>query len=206
MAVPARKAPPLVVLASKSAARAALLRSAGIAFQVDAARIDETAVRASLRAEGADAAAAAAALAELKAVQVSGRHGGALVIGGDQILDCDGVWFDKPPDLGRARADLMALRGHTHHQHSAVCLARDGSALWRHGEHAELVMRAFSEDFLDAHLAACGDDVLASAGAYQLEGPGAQLFSAVSGDYFTILGLPLLALLGALREHGVIIE
>ena len=114
--------------------------------------------------------------------------------------------FDKPPDLARARADLLALRGRTHHQHSAVCLARDGMALWRHGARAELVMRAFSEDFLDAHLAACGDDVLTSAGAYQLEGPGAQLFSAVRGDYFTILGLPLLALLGALREHGVIIE
>ncbi len=201
--MPARKAPPPVVLASKSAVRAALLRGAGVAFSVDAARIDEAAVRDSLRAEGA--AAAAAALAELKAVRVSGRHGGALVVGGDQILDCDGTWFDKPPDLARARADLMAPRGRAHHQHSAVCLARDGTVLWRHGDRAELVMRAFSEDFLDAHLAACGGDVLASAGAYQLEGPGAQLFSAVRGDYFTILGLPLLALLGALREHGVMI-
>ena len=196
---------PAVVLASKSAARAALLRGAGVSFSVDAARIDEAAVRDSLRAEGADAAAAAAALAELKAVQISNRHGGALVVGGDQILDCDGAWFDKPPDLARARADLMVLRGRTHHQHSAVCLAPDGSALWRHGARAELVMRAFSEDFLDAHLAACGADVLACAGAYRLEGPGAQLFSVVRGDYFTILGLPLLALLGALREHGVII-
>ncbi len=194
----------MLVLASRSAARASLLRGAGIDFQIDAADLNEAAIREALRADGGDAAAAAAALADEKAIQVSRRHRGALVIGADQILDCQGEWFDKPLDVQRARTDLLALRGRDHRQCSAVSVARDGETLWRHGEAARLTMRRFSDAFLSDHLAAAGDAVLTSAGAYQLEGPGVQLFSAIEGDYFTILGLPLLPLLDYLRRQGVV--
>ena len=194
----------MLVLASGSDARASLLRGAGIDFQIDAADLDEAAIRETVRADGGDAALAAAALADEKAIQVSRRHPGALVIGADQILDCGGVWFDKPLDMTAARDGLMALRGRDHRQCSAVSVARDGATLWRHGEAARLTMRRFSDDFLMDHLAAAGDAVLTSAGAYQLEGPGVQLFSAIEGDYFTILGLPLLPLLDYLRSRGVV--
>ena len=194
----------MLVLASGSAIRAALLRGAGIDFQIDAADLDEAAVREAVRADGGDAGAAAAALADEKAVLVSRRHPGALVIGADQILDCGGVWFDKPFDMAAARDDLMALRGRDHVQRSAVSVARDGATLWRHGEAACLTMRRFSDDFLEDHLAAAGEAVLTRAD--QLEGPGVQLFSAIEGDYFTILGLPLLPLLDYLRGQGVVGE
>lgn len=196
--------PPGLVLASRSAARAALLHNAGVKFHIAAADIDENAIRRSVRAESGDAAAAAALLADSKAIEVSRHHGDALVIGADQILDCDGVWFDKPVDLQRARDDLLALRGRTHQQLSAVSVVRNGVPLWRYVETANLTMRDFSDDFLDDHLAAVGDAVLASAGAYQLEGPGVQLFSLIEGDYFAILGLPLLPLLDFLRQQGIV--
>ena len=196
--------PPGLVLASRSAARAALLHNAGVNFHIAAADIDENAIRRSVRAESGDAAAAAALLADSKAIEVSRHHGDALVIGADQILDCDGVWFDKPVDLQRARDDLLALRGRTHQQLSAVSVVRNGVPLWRYVETANLTMRDFSDDFLDDHLAAVGDAVLASAGAYQLEGPGVQLFSLIEGDYFAILGLPLLPLLDFLRQQGIV--
>ena len=196
--------PPGLVLASRSAARAALLHNAGVNFHIAAADIDENAIRRSVRAESGDAAAAAALLADSKAIEVSRHHGDALVIGADQILDCDGAWFDKPVDLQRARDDLLALRGRTHQQLSAVSVVRNGVPLWRYVETANLTMRDFSDDFLDDHLAAVGDAVLASAGAYQLEGPGVQLFSLIEGDYFAILGLPLLPLLDFLRQQGLV--
>ena len=194
-----------VVLASASRARAALLSGAGVGFTIDPAAVDEAAVRAALRSDGMGAAAAAT-LAELKATQVSQRHRDVLVVGADQILECDGAWFDKPVDMDQARADLLALRGRAHLQHSVVCVVRNGAVLWHHREHARLAMRDFSERFLDAHLAAAGDSVLDSAGAYQLEGLGAQLFAEIEGDYFAILGLPLLPLLDFLRQHGVVME
>ncbi len=193
-----------LVLASASAARAALLREAGVRFSIDPAAVDEAAVRDALRADGADAAAAAEALAELKAKQVSARRNGLLVVGADQVLDCDGSWFDKPADLAAARRDLEALRAKAHLQMCAVCVVCDGSVLWSHGERARLEMRDFSDDFLDRYLAAAGDGLLGCAGAYQLEGLGAQLFSRVEGDYFSVLGLPLLPLLDFLRGHGVV--
>ena len=193
-----------LVLASGSPARAALLRNAGVEFCIDAAHIDEAAIRDSVRAQGGDAALASAALAQEKALQVSGRHPGVLVIGADQILDCQGDWFDKPMDIKRARDDLVALRGRAHRQFCAVSVVCGGESLWRHVGVTRLTMRDFSDAFLDQYLAIVGDGVLACAGAYQLEGLGAQLFSAVEGDYFTVLGLPLLPLLGFLRQKGAL--
>jgi len=190
-----------VVLASASPVRAALLRAAGIPIAVDAAAIDEAEVKTSLRAAPA---AIAETLAELKAQRVARGHPGSLVIGADQVLECDGILFDKPCDLAAARSQLMALRGRTHRLVSAVVLVRDGARVWHHIDQASLTMRNFSTDFLDRYLGAVGDTALSSVGAYQLEGVGAQLFAAVDGDYFTILGLPLLPLLDILREHGIL--
>jgi septum formation protein len=193
-----------VVLASASPARAALLRAAGIPILVDAAAIDESEVKVSLQAARAEPAAIAEALAELKAQRVSRRHAGNLVIGADQVLDCEGVLFDKPADLAAARSQLLALRGRRHQLVSAAVLVRDGQRLWHHVARADLTMREFSTDFLDRYLRSAGGAALSSVGAYQLEGAGAQLFASIDGDYFTILGLPLLPLLGILREHGVL--
>jgi septum formation protein len=193
-----------IVLASASSARAALLRAAGIPILVDAAAIDETEVRASLQAARAGPAAVAEALAELKAQRVSRRHAGRLVIGADQVLERDGVLFDKPADLAAARDQLLALRGRRHQLVSAAVLVRDGQRVWHHVDRADLEMRDFSPGFLDRYLEVVGEATLSSVGAYHLEGVGAQLFASVEGDYFTILGLPLLPLLGILREHGVL--
>ena len=201
---PLTVAVPPVVLASASPTRAALLRSAGISIAIDAAAIDEAEVKASLRAARAAPAAIAESLAELKAQRVSRRHAGSLVIGADQVLECDGVLFDKPVDLAAARNQLLALRGCVHRLISAVVLMRDGQRVWHHVDRAELKMRDFSADFLDRYLESAGEAALSSVGAYQLEGCGAQLFASIDGDYFTILGLPLLPLLDILREHGVL--
>lgn len=196
-------APP-VVLASASRIRATLLRDAGVEFTVHPARVDEDEVKTTLRAEGASAADCAATLAEFKARRVSARHPQALVVGADQMLECDGVWFDKPPDRSRARASLGALRGRRHHLPTAVCVFHGGAPIWRHDATAELEMRAFSDAFLETYLDAAGADAFASVGAYRLEGMGAQLFSRIDGEYFTILGLPLLPLLDFLRNHRVV--
>ena len=191
-----------LVLASASPARALMLERAGIRCQTEAARIDEEEYRSAMRAAGAPASAVVEELAELKAHRVARHHPEAIVIGADQILDCDGVWFDKPADLDRARADLVALRGRTHELLSCACVVRNDRRLWHHIGRARLTMRAFTDEFLDDYLAMGGNDVLASVGAYQIEGPGAQLFSKIEGDYFTILGLPLLPLLAYLRDIG----
>ena len=193
-----------VVLASASRARAALLRGAGVPFLVDAAAIDEVEVRASLRLAKAEPPVVAETLAELKAQRIARRHAGSLVIGADQVLECEGVLFDKPIDLTAARDQLLALRGRRHRLISAVALVRDGQRLWHHVDRADLRMRDFSERFLDRYLGSAGNAALSSVGAYQLEDLGAQLFADVDGDYFTILGLPLLPLLDILREHGVL--
>ena len=193
-----------VVLASASAARADVLREAGVAFTVEPAAIDEVGQTASMIAEGADGAAVAAALADRKARQVANRHPGALVVGADQVLACEGRLFGKPNTLAQARADLCALRGRTHELLSAVCVVRDGASLWRHLSRARLHMRSFSDAFLDRHLEASGASALASVGAYQIEGVGAQLFSRIEGDHFAILGLPLLPLLEFLRGQGIV--
>lgn len=193
-----------IVLASGSATRAAMLREAGVAVTADPPAIDEEEVKAALKADGAAAGDVAETLAELKAMRVSRRHPGALVIGADQMLECGDVWFDKPPDADHARAQLMALRGKTHTLVSSAVGVRDGARLWHETDRARLAMRNFSEDFLDGYLAQCGPDILGSVGAYRLEGVGAQLFHKVEGDFFTILGLPLLPLLEWLRAQGIL--
>jgi septum formation protein len=195
---------PRVVLASASAIRATLLRQAGLAVEVAPATIDEAAVKQTLRNDRADTEACALALAELKAQRVSQRHAGALVIGADQMLDCDGAWFDKPADRAQAAASLRALRGKTHVLIAAVTVVRDGALIWHHAARARLTMRPFSDGFLERYLDAVGDAALGSVGAYQLEGLGVQLFSHVDGDYFTVLGLPLIPLLDFLRQHQVV--
>ncbi len=195
---------PRLVLASASPSRAAVMRHAGIAAEIDPARVDEDEIKVSLKAEGADAAAVAETLAELKAHTVSRRHPGALVIGADQMLDCEGAWFDKPADLDQAAGHLRALSGRPHVLISCVCVVADGSRLWHHLARARLTMRPLSEAFIADYLAAVGPAALSSVGAYQLEGLGAQLFSKVEGDYFTILGLPLLPLMDFLRNHGAL--
>jgi septum formation protein len=180
------------------------LRAAGVPIIVDAATVDEADVKASLRAAQSSASAIAETLAELKAQRVSRRHDGKLVIGADQVLQCDAAIFDKPADPSEARRQLLALRGRQHQLLSAIVLVRDGRRLWHHIGRADLLMRDFSDRFVDDYLQSAGDAALSSVGAYQIEGIGAQLFVGIDGDYFTILGLPLLPLLQILREHGVL--
>ncbi|PWC32257.1 Maf family protein [Azospirillum sp. TSO35-2] len=194
---------PSLVLASGSRTRAEMLERAGLTATLDKPLVDEEEVKLAGRAEGVSAEAVAETLAELKAQRVTRRHPGALVIGADQMLECDGVWFDKPTDRAAARTQLLALRGKTHQLVSCAVVVRDGARMWHKVDRARLAMRDFSDAFLDDYLDRVGDDVLHSVGAYQLEGLGAQLFQRVEGDFFTILGLPLLPLLGFLRVHGV---
>lgn len=181
-----------------------MLAAAGVACMYEAPAVDESEVKLSLRAEGAPPPAMAEALAELKAQRVSLRHSGALVIGADQILECEGALYDKPSDAAQARAQLCELSGRTHFLHGSVCAVRDGRRLWHHNDTAEMEMRRLSDQFIDSYLDEAGDEVRNSVGAYHLEGLGAQLFTRVAGDYFTILGLPLLPLLQFLRDNDVI--
>ncbi len=167
--------------------------------------MDEDEVKLAMAASGADAAMVAESLAVAKAVRISNRHGDALVIGADQMLECEGVWYDKPADSDKARSQLKALRGRSHQLISCVSVVRDGQRMWHHTARAELTMRSFSDDFLDDYLETAGPDILDSVGAYRLEGMGVQLFSAISGDYFTVLGLPLVPLLDFLRIHRVVV-
>lgn len=191
-----------LVLASASASRRCMMEAAGLTFEVDPPRADEEAAKASLRAAGLKPRDQADALAELKALSVSRRRPD-FVIGADQMLAVDGDVLDKPKDLTEARAHLERLRGKTHELITAAVVAREGTIIWRHIDTPRLQMRAFSDAFLDSYMAQAGEGVLLSVGAYQLEGLGAQLFARVEGDYFSVLGLPLLPLMAFLREHGI---
>jgi septum formation protein len=190
-----------IILASKSAARRAVLDGAGVTYEATVAGVDEDAVKAGLLAEGLGPREVADALAELKAIRVSRSRPG-LVIGADQTLDLDGTLYDKTPDLAAAKERLKALRGKTHKLHSAVVVAKEGAPIWREVATARLTMRNFSDAFLEHYLATEGEAALGSVGCYRLEGPGAQLFARIEGDYFAILGLPLMGLLQLLRDHG----
>src|SRR5215213_5447253 len=193
-----------LVLASRSVARAALLTGAGIAIEVLPADIDERAVEAKAAAQ--DAGAAAALLAREKARAVAALRPGRLVLGADQTLALGVSRFSKPADRAAAAEQLRALRGKSHELHSAVAVMRDGELLFEHTETARLTMRNFSDEFLQQYLDLADDAVTTSVGAYQLEKPGIQLFERVDGDYFTILGLPLLPLLAFLRREHCLAE
>lgn len=194
--------PEQLILASASSARAALLRAAGIAFEIDPALIDEARIKRLARATDDTAAACALALAAEKARIVSARHPEALVIGADQILVAGDEWFDKSPNLDAARAQLRALCDRTHSLATAACVVRDGLPLWQAISVPELTMRRVNDAFLDAYIAAEGESLLSSVGAYRIEGRGVQLFSRINGDHFAVLGLPLLELLDFLRRRG----
>jgi septum formation protein len=190
-----------IILASGSIARRDMLRGAGLAFVVRPADVDEAGVKA--RATGT-AAELALELACLKAAKISAQEPGAVVIGADQILVCEGKKFDKPEGVARASAQLRALRGRAHELVTAACVYRDGAKIWEDVATPRLVMRDFSEAFLADYLAREGDVVCGCVGAYRLEGLGVQLFERIEGDFFTILGLNLLPLLGFLRAAGLV--
>jgi septum formation protein len=192
-----------VTLASKSSARQAILRNAGVAFEAVGSGVDEDATKAGLLGEGASPREVADALAELKAVKVSAKRPG-LVIGSDQTLDLDGALFDKVDTVEAARAQLIKLRGKTHKLHSAVVVARDGRPIWRVVETSKLSARDFSDAWLDGYLDRNAPDILSSVGCYFLEGEGVQMFDRIDGDYFSILGLPIMGLFDFLRLHGAL--
>lgn len=195
-----------LILASGSRTRRQMLAAAGVAARAVPADVDEAAIRDTLTANDnrIDPLDIAEVLARAKAQAVSAQHPEALVIGADQILALDERIFSKPDDLAAARLYLRELRGRTHQLHCAVALAHAGDVVWAHGDTAHMSMRAFSDAFLERYLDDAGPIVCESVGAYQLEGPGVQLFDRIEGDYFTILGLPLLPLLAELRGRGVI--
>ena len=202
-------APPLV-LASSSTARAALLRAAGLPFAAQPAAVDEDSLKQAAQAEDIPPADAAVLLADAKAERIARRllrdNTDALVIGADSLLVCEGRWFDKPEGLRGARAQLQALRGRTHELISAVVCWRHGARIWHHAATCRLTMREFSDDLLDAYLAAEGEAVTHSVGAYRMEGLGMHLFRNVTGEHAAILGLPMLPLLDFLRQHGVVVR
>jgi septum formation protein len=193
-----------LVLASSSASRRVMLEAAGVAFTVVTPGVDEDVIKHKLRAEGADGPKIAHTLAEAKALAVSKAHPKALVLAADQILIFEDRIFNKALDEDEARATLQALRGATHELISAAVIAKGGAALWRRTDMARLTVREFSESFLDEYLTAEMPVLLGSVGCYRIEGRGAQLFAEVKGDQFCIRGLPLIAVLEALRDFGAL--
>jgi septum formation protein len=183
-----------------------MLLNAGLDFEIEPSGVDEDEVKRSLLGERASAQDIATTLAEMKARRVSTRWPGAMVIGADSTLACEGELYDKPKTLAAAHAQLTALGGRTHELVSSVVVAQNGARLWHETQTGRLTMRPLTDSFLDAYLARAGDAVCASVGAYQLEGLGAHLFSRIEGDYFTVLGLPLLPLLVFLAGHGIGLE
>jgi septum formation protein len=201
--LPTDLSPPLI-LASGSTARAAMLRAAGVPFDTVVPRVDEAAVRGALLAEGHGARGVADALAEMKALRVSAAHPRALVLGADQVLDCEGRLLSKPATPEEARAQVSALAGRSHRLLSAAVLAEEGRPVWRHVAEARLVMRPLSEAFVEAYVARHWDAIRHCVGAYRIEAEGARLFERVEGDPWTIQGLPLLPLLTVLIQRGAL--
>jgi len=193
-----------LILASSSPFRRMLMENAGLHFQAIAADIDERAIEAPLERDGAGPDAVVLVLAKAKAKEVSDRFPGSFVIGSDQTMSLGSRVFHKPKTIADAEEHLRVLSGQTHRLNSAIALARNGDIIWEHVSHANLTMRELSADFIHRHLTRVGEKALSSVGAYQLEGEGIQLFSKIDGDYFTIVGLPMLPLLQQLRELGAI--
>lgn len=193
-----------LILASQSASRRALLEGAGLRFHALPAAVDEATLKESARAEGMDVADTATLLADAKAARIARKHPEAVIIGADQILVCEGDWFDKPEDVEAARRHLQRLRNRAHELVTAVVVWREGERAWHHIARPRLAMRDFSDAFLDDYLAREGGFVTQSVGAYRLEGLGVQLMRDIRGEHSAILGLPLLPLLGYLRDSGVI--
>ncbi len=191
-----------LILASRSAARRAMLTGAGVAFTARDSAVDEPAIKASL--PGIAPTDLALELARAKALAVSRQDPEAWVLGSDQTLDLEGTMVSKARNLSEARDRLLSMRGRTHHLNAAAALARDGTVVWSGVDTARMTMRRFSEGFLDAYLQAEGEDLLGSVGCYRLEGLGSQLFDRVEGDYFTVLGMPLWPVLAELRRAGAI--
>lgn len=197
---------PRIILASGSSARRAMLQGAGLSFEVFPSDVDETAIREALSADndGVDPEDIADVLARAKAETVSAANPDAIVIGADQVLACNGLIFEKARNADLAREALLKLRGQPHQLHSAVAIAEAGEVTWAFADTAHMTMRKFSLQFLGEYVARSAPALTSSVGAYQLEGLGVQLFEKIEGDYFTILGLPLLPLLAELRQRGMI--
>lgn len=193
-----------LILASASISRKRLLADAGITAETDPADIDESVIKQECRKNNRPSAECAARLAEAKARAVAARHRDDFVIGADQMLDCNGEWFDKPGDVAEAREQLQKLRGRTHELVTAATIVRNNEQLWQAIARPRVTMRAFSDAFLDNYLESVGDRVLKTVGCYELERLGAQLMEKVEGDYFAILGLPLLPLMHFLRGAGAL--
>lgn len=194
-----------IVLASASMTRRSLLEGAGVPHIVEPSRVDEDEIKISLRAEGANGTKIAEVLAEAKAMYVSRKHPGKMVLGADQVLECDGKTYDKPVDRDDAFSQLQALRGKRHRLISYAVMARGGQRIWQAVDDAMLEVRADASDgFFEAYLDAAGGDAFNGPGGYRIESLGVQLFSRIDGSHSTILGLPMLALLGYLRANGVL--
>lgn len=192
-----------ITLASGSASRRSLLSGAGIQAQTIKPNVDEDAAKRAMRADKVSVRDQAMQLAEMKAIKVSSQVDG-LVIGGDQMLNLDGAAFDKPHNLDAAAKHLKKLSGKTHRLETAIVIAENGAPVWRHLDRPALTVRTLSDGFIKSYIKSCGPPLLTTVGAYQLEGLGAQIFSKIEGDYFSILGLPLLPLLDYFRTRGLL--
>jgi len=193
-----------IILASTSSIRRVLLENAGVPVTALPPRVDEAAIKDALQAEGATPRDVADTLAEYKARRISDKHPGAMVIGADQVLELGGEVIDKPRDADEARAQLIRLRGRAHRLLSAAVIYRDGEPLWRTVGQVRLTMRAFSDDYLSAYIDRNREGLTQSVGGYKLEEEGVRLFSRIEGDYFAVLGLPLVEILNFLTQHGEI--
>ena len=193
-----------LILASGSPFRKQLMEAAGLKFTAEPARIDERQIEAPLVASGASPEQVAVALAKAKAQDVAARNPQAFVIGSDQVMSMDGRLFHKCTSIEMAREQLASMRGRTHRLSSAISIVRNGQEVWSHVSVADLTFRQFTDAFLDTYIANAGPKVLLTVGAYSYEGLGQQLFEKVEGDFFTIIGLPMLPLLAALRDFAII--
>ena len=193
----------MLILASGSAIRAEMLRNAGVSFAVDPATVDEGEIRDAMLSQGSEAIDIAKALAVAKAQQIAAKYPDDLVLGADQVLVCEGRLFEKPTSTSDAADQLRVLRGKQHELISAVALFEENKLVWQTAERVQLRMRDFSDSFLKKYVTSQGDDLLTTVGSYKLEGAGAQLFTRVEGDYFSVLGLPLLEVLAILRTKNI---